>query len=296
MMTRSRDNQCSEATGLATLGVNMADTLSHAKPWEGIRSIRQTDSLQLVNNNLSSLAVIATFLAAVQAQAISFSLDNNTTKIQIATNAFFFAGLFVDVLGGTIMIAIVGAVQLQRTYGLLKQRESSLAGLKGAVKTLSGSPKEQDARLALVHHLHYLERVMFPVLNSPQLWSSVSQPLRQSANLVEQIIKDSEFEDHLRITLAYALSDYRHTTNRLASSRFRTSLGFAASLTVPSLVVAGLCCFMAGALCLVLDSQPVQVWATSLGVLGGTLILLLTVMGFIIRIDLRTIELPFKDV
>ncbi|KAJ7479605.1 hypothetical protein FB451DRAFT_1239396 [Mycena latifolia] len=289
----SRNIQCNEATRLATLGANMADTLSHAKPWEGIRSIRQTDSLQLVNNNLNSLAVIATFLAAVQAQAISFSMDNNTKKIQIASNAFFFAGLFVDVLGGTI--AIIGAVQLQRTYGLLKQRESSLAGLKAAVKTLSGSPKEQDA-LALVHHLHYLERVIFPVLQSPRLWSSVSQPLRQSANLVEQIIKDSEFEDHLRITFVYALSDYRHTTNRLASSRFRTSLGFAASLTVPSFVVAGLCCFMAGALCLVLDSQPVQVWATSLGVLGGTLILLLTVMGFIIRIDLRTIELPFKDV
>ncbi|KAJ7631814.1 hypothetical protein B0H17DRAFT_1217688 [Mycena rosella] len=269
----------------------MADTLSQMKSSEGMGSIRQTGSLQLVNTNLNSLAVIATFLAAVQAQAISFSVDKNTTKVEIATNTLFFAGLFVDVLSGTI--AIVGSVQLQRTYGLLKQRESSLAGLKTAVKTLSSSSNAKDA-LALVNHLHYLERVMFPLLQSPRLWNSLSQPLRQSADLVEQIIKDSEFEDHLRITFVYSLADYRRITNRLASSRFRTSLGFTASLIVPGLVIAGLCCFMAGALCFVLDSQPVQVWATSIGVLAGTLLLLLTVLG--LNIDPRTIELPFNDV
>ncbi|KAJ6521674.1 hypothetical protein DFH09DRAFT_1331091 [Mycena vulgaris] len=271
----------------------MAETVSQAKTWDWMRSIRQSDSLQLMNTNLNSLAIIATFLAAVQAQAISFSLDRDKTRIQTASNALFFAGLFIDVVGGTI--AIVGSVQLQRTYGLLRQRESSLAGLKDALKILSATPEAQDP-LALVHHLHYLERVIFPLLHSPRLWNSLSQPLRQSADLVEQVLKEYQFEDHLRISFAYALSDYRHTTNRLASSRFRTSLGFAASLTVPPLVIAGLCCFMAGALCLVLDSQPVGVWATSCGVLGGTFILLLTVLAFIIGVDPRPINLPFSDV
>lgn len=208
-------------------------------------------------------------------------------------------------LGGAI--AIVGSVELQRTYGLLKQRESLLEGLKEAlknssgvpqehVKASSGVPQEQTVlKLALVHHLHYLERVIFPLLHSPRLWKLLSQPLKQSADLVEQIISDSGFEDHLQITFAYSLADYCHITNRLASSRFRTSLGFAAGWTVPSLVIAGLCCFMAGTSCLVLDSQPVQVWATSFGVLGAALLLLLTFLAFIIGVP-RPIELPFNNV
>ncbi|KAJ7087118.1 hypothetical protein C8R44DRAFT_893280 [Mycena epipterygia] len=271
----------------------MADTISEAKTWDWMRSIRQTETLQLMNTNLGSLAIVATFLAAVQAQVISSSLDRNMTNLETASNALFFAGLFVDVLGGTI--AIVGSVQIQRAYGLVKQRESSLAGLKDALNSSSRSAEEQDT-VALVHHLHYLERVIFPLLHSPGLWSSLSTPLKQSADLVEQIIKDSDVDDHVRITIAYSLSDYRHTTNRLAASSFFTSLGFAASLTVPSLVVAGLVCFTAGASCFVLDTQPVSVWATSFGVLGGTMLLLITVIGFITGIDPRPVSRPFNNV
>ncbi|KAJ7461239.1 hypothetical protein FB451DRAFT_1269336 [Mycena latifolia] len=172
---------------------------------------------------------------------------------------------------------------------MLKQRESSLAGLKDVLNTLSGQRNGPDP-LALVHHFHYLERVIFPLLHSPRLWNSLAQPLRESADLVEQVIKEYELADHLRITFAYALADYRHTTNRLGRSRFHTSLGFAATLTVPSFVIAGLCCFMAGVLCLVLDSQPFQVWATSCAVLGGTVILLAAVLASIIGVAPRAMK------
>jgi len=141
-----------------------------------------------------------------------------------------------------------------------------------------------------------LEKVIFPLLHSPRLWSSLSTPLQQSADLVDQIIKDSNVDDHVRITVAYSLSDYRHATNRLAARSFFTSFGFAASVTVPYLVIAGLCCFTAGASCFVLDTQPVSVWATSFGVLGGTTVLLITVIGFITGINPRPVSRPFNNV
>ncbi|KAJ6572990.1 hypothetical protein B0H10DRAFT_2105982 [Mycena sp. CBHHK59/15] len=289
----SRDVSALTINRLATLGAHMADTISQGETWDWMRSIRQTESLQLMSTNLNSLAILATFLAAVQAQAITFSLDKNSTNLQTASNALFFGGLFVDVLGGTI--AVVGSVQLQRTYRLLQQRESSLTSLNDVLKNLSRSQRGQD-NLALVHHLRLLEIVIFPLLHSPRLWKSLSKPLNESADLVEQILNDSELEDSLRITYMYSISDYRHATTRLATSRFRTSLGFAASLTVPYLVMAGLGCFTAGAVCLVLDSQPVQVWATSFGVLGGTMLSLIAVLGVIVGVEPRRIGLPFHDV
>ncbi|KAJ7134381.1 hypothetical protein C8R44DRAFT_423537 [Mycena epipterygia] len=270
---------------LASLGVRMADTVSQATTtWDWLRSIRQTDSLQLMNTNLNSLAIIATFLAAVQAQAISFSLNNNHTNLQIAANALFFAGLFADVLSGSI--AIVGAVQLQRTYSLVQQRQSSLANLSDALKSPEG---REQGNLALVNHLRFLEMVIFPLLRSPRLWNTLSAPLRHSAQLVECIIKGESLTAAL-----YPLADYRHSTNRLAKCRVGTSLGFAASVTVPPLVLAGLACFAVGAICLVLDSQPIAVWVASFAVLGGTLILLLAVLAFVGGID-RPIALPFHD-
>ncbi|KAJ7882292.1 hypothetical protein B0H13DRAFT_2278372 [Mycena leptocephala] len=283
---------------LSTLGVSMADTVLQVKSW---RSIRRTDSLQLLNSNLNSLAIIATFLAAVQAQAISFSLNNNTTILQNAVNALFFGGLLVDVLGGTI--AIVGSIQLQRTHELLKQRDSSLAGLEDVLKNIAGASKGQDMalghelRLVLAHHLRFLgEIVVFPPLHSPRLWATLSVPLGQSARLVEQILKELEPEQSLLISATYSLSDYRHATNGLIKYRLGTSVGLAASLTAPYIVLAGLCCFTAGALCLARDSQPVQVWATSSVMFGGTILLLIIVVAFITGLDRQPIELPFNEV
>jgi hypothetical protein len=50
-----------EATQLANLVANMADTLSQTKSGDWRRSIRQTDSLQLMNTNLNSLAIIVRY-------------------------------------------------------------------------------------------------------------------------------------------------------------------------------------------------------------------------------------------
>ncbi|KAJ7134366.1 hypothetical protein C8R44DRAFT_729820 [Mycena epipterygia] len=270
---------------LALLGISMAKTVSQVTTRDWLRSIRQTDSLKLMNDNLNSLAIIATFLAAVQAQAISFSLNNNNTNLQITANALFFAGLFADVLSGSI--GIVGAVQLQRTYSLVQQRQSSLVDLSDALKSPEG--REQD-NLALMHYRRFLEMVIFPLLHSPRLWNTLSAPLNQSAQHVENLIRSENLN-----AAFYPLENYRHATNQLAKCRIGTSLGFAASVTVPPFVLAGLGCFAAGAMCLVLDSQPIPVWTASFVVVGGTVILLLAVLVFIGGIDPRPVALPFPD-
>jgi multidrug transporter EmrE-like cation transporter len=199
------------------------------------------------------------------------------------------------VLSGTI--AIVGAIQLQRTYTLLQQRESALTSLSEVMKDTAQSSKEfQRDNLALVHHLRFLKMIVFRLLQSPRLWNELSVQLKKSADLAEDILRESNLDDTDRITVAYALADYRYTTNRLAKTAFRTSLGFAASLTAPWLVLAGLCSFTAGVVCLVLYSQPVEVSATSFAVLGGTGFVLFAVLAVIIGVDPRPVALPFPSV
>jgi hypothetical protein len=122
-----------------------------------------------------------------------------------------------------------------------------------------------------------LEIVIFQPLSTPRLWNVISQFLQQSADLVGQTIEESGVEE----ASLHFLSDYRHTTDQLAASGFRTSLGFAADLTVSTLVLVGLGCFISGALCFALYSQPVEVWAISLGVLGSTIVLMALVVAFI---------------
>ncbi|KAJ7812424.1 hypothetical protein B0H13DRAFT_2144611, partial [Mycena leptocephala] len=228
----------------------------------------------------------ATFLAGVQAQAITFSLDQQDTKLQIACNALFFGGLFIDVLSGTI--AIVGAIQLQRTYTLLQQRESALTSFSEVLKDTAPASKEfQRDNLALAHHLRFLKMIVFRLLQRLRLWNELSR-----GGYIEGVQPD----DADRITVAYSLADYRYITNRLAKTAFRTSLGFAASLTAPWLVLAGLCSFTAGVVCLVLYSQPVEVSATSFAVLGGTGLVLFAVLAVIIGVDPRPVALPFPNV
>ncbi|KAJ7866131.1 hypothetical protein B0H13DRAFT_2067088 [Mycena leptocephala] len=158
---------------LVPLEAFMANTVStRGTKWDWMRSIRQTESLQLMNTNLNSLAIIATFLAGVQAQAISFSLDQQTTTCKShATHSS--SGLFIDVLSGTI--AIVGAIQLQRTYTLLQQRESALTSL---------SDEFQRDNLALAHHLRFLKMIVF--------------------RLIQRYLRESNLDNADRITVAYS--------------------------------------------------------------------------------------------
>ncbi|KAJ7792233.1 hypothetical protein B0H14DRAFT_171784 [Mycena olivaceomarginata] len=47
---------------------------------------------------LTAEATVATFLAAVQAQLIALSYQDNSTRLKVATNALGFSGLLLDVI------------------------------------------------------------------------------------------------------------------------------------------------------------------------------------------------------
>ncbi|KAF7302066.1 hypothetical protein MIND_00773300 [Mycena indigotica] len=220
---------------------------------------------------LSALAVIAIFLAGVQAQSISFSLAQTSTKLEITTNVFAFAGLFLDVLGGSC--ALVGFIQLQHTQTLLKERQLALNGLRDTLRLVSPEEQRDNPRqLALLHHFHLLDKIILAPIHYPKLWMTMGGPLLDSARIIERILKT--FDDSVQISAAYSLADYRVATDALMASAGRTSLGLAASAAVPAIVIAGLFCFTCGALCLAIASQPAAVWGTCVAVLAITFVLL----------------------
>ncbi|KAJ7068715.1 hypothetical protein C8F01DRAFT_1119075 [Mycena amicta] len=249
---------------LGTLGISLSSiarkTSARARP--------QTAQLAQRMEPLSSLAIIAVFLAGVQAQAISFSLNQNATRVEIVTNAFAFAGLFLDVLGGSW--ALVGLIQLQHSQALLNERKLAISNLRETIK-LALTGMNDSKQLTLLNHLHLLEKVIFPPIYHPQLWTEMSDPLRNSALTMEKILRT--LDESFQISAAFSLEDYRNSTEALMAASARTSLGLTASVAVPLIVIAGLCCFALGALCLAVSSQPVEVWATSIAVVGVTLLL-----------------------
>jgi len=53
-------------------------------------SLQHVESVKSMQDNLNALALIATFIAAVQAQVITYSIQSNSKNLQVAINTFFF--------------------------------------------------------------------------------------------------------------------------------------------------------------------------------------------------------------
>ncbi|KAJ7226223.1 hypothetical protein C8J57DRAFT_1731127 [Mycena rebaudengoi] len=69
---------------------------------------------------LNSEATIATFLAAVQAQVLALSYQDNSTGVKVATNALGFAGVLLDVL--TACLALLASTLLQRHTAIVERQ------------------------------------------------------------------------------------------------------------------------------------------------------------------------------
>ncbi|KAG8811655.1 hypothetical protein FRC19_003670, partial [Serendipita sp. 401] len=72
------------------------------KRWGMTLPISHVDSFKDLLSNLSTFGTVATFLAAVQAQVLAFSIDNQSSTLKSAATALFFSGLFFDVTGASI--------------------------------------------------------------------------------------------------------------------------------------------------------------------------------------------------
>jgi hypothetical protein len=71
------------------------------------------------------------------------------------------------------------------------------------LKDTAPSSKEfQRDNLALAHHLRFLKMIVFRLLQSPQLWNELSSQLKKSADLAEDMLRESNLDDADRITVA----------------------------------------------------------------------------------------------
>jgi hypothetical protein len=220
-------------------------------------------------------------VAAVQAPVITFAYKSNTTNMEIAINAFFFTGLFLDIVGGCM--AYVVAVQLQHIYALLLRRLTSISQITNSLDQYTSSSAEDSpskskavANLPSVSlHLRLLE-VMFLHAMSNRSWESVLPKMRASQRSVDQIIGLLDIQLHSRTNVH--LQEYQRTTEELHISRAAVNMAISAIAALRIIVLIGVSCFVVGGLCYVKHAQPAGVWITTFTVLGGILISFVVMM------------------
>jgi hypothetical protein len=224
----------------------------------------------------------ATFIAAVQAQVITYSYQSNSTNLEVAINAIFFTGLFLDIVGGCM--AYIVAVQLQHIYALLLRRTKSVSQIVKALDQYTPPPGADPSRLKAVEtlpsvsiHLLFLEIVFLHALTNPSAWKSTLTKMRTSQCYLEEIILLLDRRLHVRANVH--LQEYHRTTDELDKSRAAVSIVNSAIVTLRMIVLIGVACCVVGGLCYVSDAQPAGVWITSFTVLGGILILFVIIVG-----------------
>ncbi|KAJ7160546.1 hypothetical protein C8R43DRAFT_1176794 [Mycena crocata] len=94
--------------------------------------------------NLTSEATIATFLAAVQAQIVAISYQDNSAGVKVATNVLGFAGMLLDV--SAACFAMLASTLLQRHMTLIERElnvieNASLQELMEAIRVLHANPR-----------------------------------------------------------------------------------------------------------------------------------------------------------
>ncbi|PPQ98475.1 hypothetical protein CVT26_013876 [Gymnopilus dilepis] len=249
------------------------DMAEHAPQWRF--SLHDLESIKSMQDDLNALALIATFLAAVQAQVNSYSFDSNSTKLEVAVNAMFFVGLLLDVLGGCV--AYVVAVQLQHVYSLLSRRKTSIAHITTALRqyatangTETPSKKETQGKLSSVcMHIKFLENLLLGGFNKKSSWKKTLPRVRQCRSSIQEIAR--LLDGNLNVELYRDLQEYQDTTNELDKARLHMNIAFSSIFVIRAVVFGGVVCLVLGLLCYVLGEQPVSVWIAFVTTLGGFL-------------------------
>jgi hypothetical protein len=243
--------------------------------------VRPSYGVQRVRSSLNFFIIKATFIAAVQAQVITYVNQTDSTKLEIASSALFFAGLFLDVLGGCT--AYVGSVQLQRIYTLLLRRTRSISAIINTLDQYTLPPPDAptldpitDLSL-LCLHIQFVEVMFLHALTNLPAWTPTLLKMQETGRSIEDITRRLDKRLHARVCIP--LQEYQRTTDELQRLRSEVSVAFSASAALPMIVFAGVICIIVGGLCHVKAAQPVGVWVTSFAVVGVILILCLVMVG-----------------
>lgn len=221
---------------------------------------RSCSSSALFCSNLSGVTTIlisriilkATFLAAVQAQLIAFTYQNNSTRIQRATNAISFLGLSFDVIGTAI--GLLSALTMQPDQQRLNQ-------------ALFASSEAYAEWVAIARELAELEL-------QEKLGSGRSVPLHLMQERMAQQRQYLERTVVLNERKKNWIKQDEARTEELEDLSRALVVGNIKGLAPLALMALGIICFFVGLLCFVIDTQPPVVWGTTLGsvILGASVI------------------------
>lgn len=175
----------------------------------------------------------------MQAQIIALSYQNNSTSIEIATNALGFAGVLLDVI--TAFLALLASTITQRHVQVVERQLNGIDGL----------PSQSIVSM--------LNEVIMPT--QPSLLRIVYPDIRrQVVSKCEARLKAlqsdsggaSTFQTHTEISISAIVASCQRI-QRLAF------IGDAAGTAM----LFGIICFLSSVLCLAIASQPTAVWTVS---------------------------------
>lgn len=211
----------------------------------------------------------------MQAQVNTYSIDTNSTRLEVAVNVIFFVGLFLDIFGACIAYAV--AVELQNINSLLLRRATAVSQITLALAQY-GRPASKVKRAAaarfssLCRHIRSLETQFLQAVNSRPSWEKIFDEVQNCWIRIPQITRfvDERLHDQVRVDLL----EYTDTANELDRSRSRMSIAISSIPVIRLIVLSGVICLIVGLLLFGKAQQQRAVWIAFVVTLGASLAML----------------------
>jgi len=217
------------------------DLANQPPPWG--YSLRHAESMKSLQDNVNTLAIMATFLAGVQAQVNTYSIGTNSTGSEVAVNVIFFIGLFLDIFSACTAYAV--SVELQNTNSILLRRATSVSQINSALEKSIAPPSSDSGSTtsakisSLCSHIRSLEIMLLHAVNTKHAWEKVFLEVRKCSIQIPQL---SPLVDELDIL------EYTNTANELDKSRSRISIAISSIPVIRLVVLGGVTCLVVGLL------------------------------------------------
>ena len=213
----------------------------------------------------------------MQAQVNTYSIETNSTRLEVAVNVIFFVGLFLDIFGACIAYAV--AVELQNINSLLLRRATAVSQITLALGQY-GRPESTDelkrataARFSsLCRHIRSLETQFLQAVNSRPSWEKIFYEVQNCWIRIPQITRfvDERLHDQVHVDLLA----YADTANELDRSRSRMSIAISSIPVIRLIVLSGVICLIVGLLLFGKAEQQRAVWIAFVVTLGASLAML----------------------
>jgi hypothetical protein len=204
----------------------------------------------------------ATFLAAVQAQTLSFSIQNNSTHLLNTTNAFGFTGVILDVVGAflALLSSTVAQAHMESLDSLLNVFSSftaeELAPITAELPYLVRDAQPNPLR-------HYLLREVWKRVEEMGEKQTVDRP---QSGATAPLGADSLPHLPNLIQPKDACRELIESADRIVAFNI---IGDAAGTAT----LFGILCFLLSVVCLAKATQPPSVWIPSMAACSCIIIL-----------------------